>query len=211
MTKRWLTALAMISLGALVDGAEDRGPVVAVDAPEWRELAERFAREPEVVADFEERRHFPFRKTPIVLQGEVRVSRRHGLSLSYTSPDRRIVILDERGVVWRDSAGDKPPPADPRAMAANQAMFHILRLDFAALEKTFEIFGTRGPDEWALTLVPRAESIRRALGDIFVAGDNVSVRRIELRRSAKQHVDIEIAPPRTAEAFGVEDVKRYFR
>src|SRR5688572_33166604 len=107
---------------------------VTAGSADWAELVKRYAAKPDGIADFEERRHFPFRKEPIVLKGEVRVSARHGLSLHYTGPDERTIILDEKGMLVRDPAGTKAPPPDPRGHAANEAMRHILRLDFAALE-----------------------------------------------------------------------------
>ena len=209
---RGMAALGFLAAAALSGfSAEESGPRVALGAPEWRQLKELYARGPDGVATFEERRYFPFRKEPIVLRGEVRASRRHGLSLNYLSPDPRIMILDERGVLVREAGRDKPPPSDPRAAAVNQVMFNLLRLDFAALEKAFEIFGARGDGEWSLTLVPREESFRRSLGDVYVGGDDVSVRRIELKRSAKQRVVIEMTAPRTMASFPAEEVKKYFR
>jgi hypothetical protein len=184
---------------------------VSTAAPEWRELIGKFASRSDAVADFEERRYFPFRKDPVVLKGEVRVSARHGLSLAYAEPERRIVIIDDKGVLLREPSGEKLPPADPRASAANDAMLHILRMDFAALEKSFEIDGAHSADEWTLTLVPRAEAVRRSIGTIHVAGDMTSVRQIELRRSPKQHIDIVIAAPRAPAAFSADEMKRFFR
>lgn len=212
----WLIVAGLV-FAMIAEAADaDRSSVtvekqVEPDAPEWRELAAMFARRPDAIATFEERRVFPFRKTPIVLAGEVRVSRQHGLSLHYTSPEERIVILDTDGVLMRDAFGERPPPNDPRARAANEAMFHILRLDFEALEQSFEIHGARESDEWMLALTPRDAAVRRALGTIFVTGDDRSVRRIELRRSARQYIDIAIAAPREVDAFSPEELKRYFR
>jgi hypothetical protein len=182
---------------------------LAPDAPEWRGLAEAVARQPDIAADFVERRHFPFRNEPVVLKGEVRISRMHGLSLRYTTPEERTVILDQEGVLIRDASGQKAPP-DPRAAMANTALLHILRFDFAALEKEFELYGRKLGEEWSIALVPRAEAFQKAIGNIHVAGEKAAVRTIELRRSAKQHIDIEISESR-AGAFTAEDMKRYFR
>ena len=183
---------------------------LVADAPEWRELAARLAAQPHTMAEFEERRTFPFRKEPIALRGEVRVSREHGLSLRYTAPDERVVILDELGVLVRDAAGQTLPP-DPRASAANRALLHVLRLDLAALEKEFEVYGRREDDAWSLALVPRAEATRRAIGNIHVQGEGAAVRTIELRRSARQHIDIAMSAPRPPQPFTADEVKRYFR
>ncbi len=201
-----LAAFAHAAEPTLIDPANRLAP----DAPAWADLAARFARQPDTLADFEEKRFFPFRGEPVVLKGEVRVSRAHGLSLRYTAPDERLMILDERGVLARDASGQQAP-ADPRAAAANRALLHVLRLDFAALEKEFEVYGRRAGEAWSIGLVPRDEALRRAIGNIHVTGEEASVRMIELRRSAKQHIDIAIAPPRATAAFTADEQKKYFR
>jgi hypothetical protein len=210
--------LGVVALACIAAAhAEDPPPLIieanrlAVDAPDWRDLAEKFSRQPDITADFEERRVFPFRKEPVVLEGEVRVSRNHGLSLHYTAPEERTMILDDRGMLLRDAAGAKAPPPDPRATAANEALLLVLRFDFAGLEKKFDLYGRREGDVWSLGLVARDATVRKAIGDIHVGGEGATVRRIELRRSAKQHIDIVIAAPRGTTAFSEEEVKRYFR
>lgn len=91
------------------------------------------------------------------------------------------------------------------------ALRHILRLDFAALEKEFEVYGERNGEAWALVLVPRADAMRRAIGNIHVAGEATFVRTIELRRSARQHIDIVMAQPRSPVTFSADELQRYFR
>jgi hypothetical protein len=206
-----LVALAVVPLARAIYEVE-LAPKnrIAPDAAGWRELAEAFARQPDIATDFTERRFFPFRTEPVVLKGEVRVSRSLGLSLHYTAPEDRVVILDQAGVVIREASGQKSPP-DPRAAMANAALLHILQFDFAALEKDFELYGRREGGEWSIGLVPRAEPMRRAIGNIYVGGEGNAVRKIELRRSVKQHIDIEISAPRASGPFSAEDVKRYFR
>jgi len=180
-------------------------------APGWQDLVERFGRRGETVADFEEKRFFPFRREPVALMGEVRVSAARGLSLHYTAPQVRTVIIDAGGMVIRDEAGRDSAPPDPRANVANEALLHILRFDFERLAEGFEIYGRRDGERWSLALVPKNHGVRRAIGDLLVDGEGDRVRRIELRRSARQHIDIEIQPPRPAAAFTAEEVKRYFR
>ena len=59
-----------------------------------------------------------------------------------------------------------------------------------------ELYGRREGEVWSLGLVPRDSGVRRAIGSILVSGEDDAVRRIELRRSAKQHIDMATAPPR---------------
>ncbi len=210
-----VVVVAALALAALTSRAANVVTIEAAnrlvpDAPAWRELAAGFAQQPDTLTDFEEQRFFPFRNDPVVFKGEVRVSRTRGLSLRYTAPSERVMILDERGVLARDASGEQAPP-DARAAAANRALLNVLRMDFAGLEKEFEVYGRRDAAVWSIALVPRDEALRRAIGNIFVTGEATAVRTIELRRSAKQRIDITIAPPRATTAFGADDVKKYFR
>ncbi|MBL9190730.1 MAG: glycosyltransferase [Opitutaceae bacterium] len=216
----WVAAVLM--LGVIPSGpgrlcaAEPAQPVVAEEripiAPgSWDDLARMVAAQSEVTADFTEHRYFPFRKIPVVLTGVSRVSAARGLSLQYLTPTERLVILDSEGMLLRDATGDSTPPADPRGDAANRALRHVLRLDFPALAQDFELLGRRAGDRWSLVLVPRADDLRRTLGRISVDGEAGLVRRIELRRSALQSVEILISPPRPPAPFAADDLKRYFR
>jgi len=218
--RRWRAAhiiSALVLCCALSGHAESPDPLVNPEhrlvptAPEWSGLIDSFAHKPDTTADFTERRFFPFKKEAVELRGEVRVSTERGLSLHYTVPEERTVILDEHGVLIRAPAGEKAPPADPRATAANGAMLHILRFDFVALEKDFELYGRRDGEVWTLALLPRTEALRRSVGRITVGGLGATISRIELRRSAKQAVEVLIAPPKSSLPFTTEELKRFFR
>ena len=206
----WIALIVARSAMFAAEVPLDAAHRVPPEAPAWRDLVARFAQQPATSADFEERRFFPFRKEPIALRGEVRVSPAQGLSLHYTAPEERIVIVDQQGLLVRNSAGQSEPP-DPRGAAGVAALRHILRLDFPSLEKEFEVYGDRDGAGWSLVLVPRAEATRRAIGNIHVGGAGTFVRTIELRRSAKQHIDIVMAQPRSPVTFSADELKRYFR
>jgi glycosyltransferase involved in cell wall biosynthesis len=210
-------ALIVLLLCPLATPAAETDPLLnaehrlAADAPAWSDLVAAFALQPDTTADFTERRQFPFKKEAVELQGIVRVSSARGLSLEYTSPEKRTVILDDQGMLIRAPAGEKIPPADPRATAANEALRRILRFEFAALERDFELYGRREGTDWTLALVPRTKDLQRSIGRITVTGRSTAVRRIELRRSARQVIEILIATPRPPAEFTAEELKSYFR
>ncbi|MDI1250682.1 MAG: glycosyltransferase [Lacunisphaera sp.] len=185
---------------------------IAAASPAWADLVSAFADHADITADFTERRHFPFKQEPVELQGEVRVSSKRGLSLHYTAPTETTIILDEQGLLLRAASGEQARPADPRAAAANEALRHLLRFDLAALARDFELFGQRdaGP-AWTLVLVPRTETLRRSVGRITAAGEAATIRRIEIRRSARQAIVITIDMPRPPAAFTADELKRFFR
>ena len=218
--RRWPlagAAFALLFFCTVLVRAAEPDPLVnpahrlASDAPGWTDLITTFARKPDTTAEFNERRFFPYKKQPVELVGEVRVSATRGLSLHYTAPEERTIILDTQGMLIREAAGDKALPADPRVRAVNDALLHILRFDFAALENDFEIYGQRTGVAWSLVLVARTEALRRGIGVITVAGEDAVVQRIELRHSAKQYIEILNAPPHPPAAFTADELKRYFR
>lgn len=183
---------------------------VAVDDPAWTALAAAFGRRTDGTADFTEQRFFPFRKAPVELKGESRASATRGLSLHYTAPEERIVIMDTQGLLVRDKRGETNAPDDPRATAATAALVQVLRFDLAALAKTFDLYGTREGAGWRLAFVPRAADVRRAVGTILVAGQADAIERIEIRRSASQHIAIRIGPVQST-PFSEAELKRFFR
>lgn len=218
--RRWRTAGALLCLLAACGacaGAGDADSLVRSDhllaplAPGWRDLTDAFAHHPDTRADFVELRTFSFKKAPVELRGEVRVSAARGLSLQYTSPEERTVILDAQGILIRTAAGQSAPPADPRAAGADAALLHVLQLDLAALQRDFDLFGQRDGASWTLALVPRTDALRRAVHRISVRGEGDAIRHIEISRTAKQSIAISIGPPRPPAPFTGEDLGRFFR
>lgn len=214
----WLPLLCLLLVSPLVAAsAEDTDALVTPahqlnpDDPAWKDIASGLQAEKSVTATFTENRWFPFRKIPTVLRGESRVSAEHGLSLHYTDPKEQIVIIDDKGLLTRTNARDTVAPDDPRAGAANSALLHVLRFDLAGLAKTFDLYGARAGAAWQLALVPKDDSLRRTLGRISIEGEGPAVRRIELRRSPVQRVEILIAPPQSTAPFSDEDLHRFFR
>lgn len=218
--RRWravTVALTLLLAGGGPGYAAGTDPLIdpahqlTATAPAWRDLVEAFRSPPDTVADFTERRRFAFKKDPVVLQGEVRVSAPHGLSLHYTAPDERTVILDDHGMLIRAPTGQKAPPADPRAAAANEALRRILRFDLPGLDKEFELYGQRQDRVWTLTLVPRTAALRRSVGQVTVIGEAASIRDIEIRRSATQVISISLSPPRPSRPFTAKELRAFFR
>ena len=217
MTAAFRLTLVLAGLFAAVVRADEADPPaapaqrIAPDDPAWGKLAAGLRQSTSVTANFTELRWFSFKKAPTALQGEVRVSAEHGLSLRYLAPEEQTVIIDERGMVLRSASGDSIAPADPRSGAANSALLHGLRLDFVPLAQVCELYGRRAGLAWTLALVPRGADLRRTLGRITVEGQGGAVRRIELWRSATQRVEISVQPPRSTAAFTPEELRRYFR
>jgi outer membrane lipoprotein-sorting protein len=189
--------------GVIADPAHD---------PAWRGLFDSLAPQKTRRSKFEERRLFPFRNTPVVLTGEIRISPERGLSLSYLTPKPQIVIVDQKGVLMRDERGrERAAPSDSRADAATSALFQILRFDLPALAKNFIIHGRRDGDVWTLGFEPRDATLAGLLGSVVVQGEKARVDRINLIKAEKQRIEISISEAKDDVVFDAEELKRFFR
>lgn len=179
---------------------------------DWRDLFVGLAAARNRQARFEERRYFPFRRDPVVLSGELRISAGRGLSLSYLAPTPTVVIVDEKGVLLRNEQGEeREAPADDRIRTATATLGRLLQLNLSVLEQEFEIHGRRDGSRWSLQLRPRQESLAGLFGRIGLSGDGIEMRRITMGKSANQRVEIEISEARDGVLFTADTLRRFFR
>ncbi len=216
--RRLALAILMVALAGASPGRAEERPVqpaavqlLAPRAPAWERLASAVRGAAAISADFTESRWYSFRRTPVVLRGEVRVSAERGLSLRYLGPGAPTVIIDARGVLIRSDAGDAVPGPDARAVAAAAALLQVLRLDLPSLGASYRIYGRQSGAAWTLVLVPRDGNLLRGQGSITVEGAGPAVRGIEFRSSPTRRVGIVIGPPRSAAGFSAADMHRFFR
>jgi hypothetical protein len=214
MNRTLLVLLFAIAPGLRAELPTEPGPelILGENDAAWQPLFAALAAKGTVCSAFTEQRWFPFRKTPVVLEGEMRFSPTRGLSLRYVLPDERLMIADAKGLLLRDARGrSREVPADPRAPDVNAALLPVLRFDRAELAKTFHLFAVRSGEEWRLDFVPRSVELARTLGRITVIGVGDAVRRLEFRRSATQRVEILIGATQTSVTFTPEEERRFFR
>jgi hypothetical protein len=180
--------------------------------PAWRELIVRLAPNRTRQSAFEERRYFPFRKAPVILTGEIRIVPELGLSLRYLTPEERVMIVDGRGLLFRDRDGqERPAPSDSRAQAATAAMVNVLRFDLAKLQQEFEVHGRREGTAWALAFVPRDANFANLLGVLTVSGEGNALTRIEMVKSPTQRIEINVRDTREDVLFTGDTIRRFFR
>ena len=180
--------------------------------PAWSALFEKLAVNKTRQSAFEERRYFPFRKTPVVLKGEIRIVPELGLSLRYREPEARIVIVDGKGLLMRDDEGrERSAPADSRAQAVTQALVNVLRFDLTALKESFEFHGRRSGEAWTLAFVPRDPALAGAVGTLVVNGEAGRLTKIEMVKSDTQRIEILIGETREDVVFTGDTLKRFFR
>ena len=180
--------------------------------PAWRELFVRLAVSKTRQSQFEERRYFSFRKTPVILQGEIRIVPDRGLSLRYLKPEDRIMIVDAQGLLMRDDEGhERVAPADSRARAVTDALVSVLRFDLPSLEKSFSVHGRRDGDAWTLAFVPRSAALADLVGVLAVSGQGFVLEKIELVRTPSQRIEILISHTQEDVIFSGDVLDRFFR
>ncbi|MBE2215377.1 MAG: outer membrane lipoprotein carrier protein LolA [Opitutaceae bacterium] len=178
----------------------------------WRDLFATLAGHGAVASTFTERRWFSVRKEPVVLRGELRHSPERGLSLRYTEPEEQLMIIDAQGILLRNAAGrSRALKSDPRAPQIDALLLPVLRFDLAALDRTFEIRGTRDGSRWRLDFTPRTPELARTLGQLAVSGEGATVRQLAFSRGPKQRVEVAIETTQTGASFSADEMKRFFR
>jgi hypothetical protein len=178
----------------------------------WANVISKLQAKGDIAAHFTENRFLPFKKIPVVFTGDIRLSRERGLSLHYTSPDDRFMIVDERGVLMRDGAGhSREMPPDPRALAATSALLHVMRFNLPALSEQFSTYATGDAAAWHFAFDPKDETIARSVSRVLVSGRNDQVQRIIMRKSALQRVEILVDSVRENVHFTAEEYAKFFR
>lgn len=204
------TVLPAVDVASLMTPA-NRIIVGENDAP-WRELSATLAANGNVTAPFTENRYLPFKKIPVVFTGDMRLSPERGLSLAYTKPENQIMIVDAKGVVLRNARGQsRELPNDPKAQAATTALLHVMRFDLPELSKNFELYGLRVGDDWHLVFDPRPGELADTLSRLVVTGHGAEVKKLEMRKSALQGIEILIGDVRTHATFTAEEIQKSFR
>lgn len=180
--------------------------------PAWRELIARLAPNKTRQSSFEERRYFPFKKTPVILTGEIRIVPELGLSLRYLSPEEQVMIVDGQGLLMRDREGrERQAPSDSRAQAATAAMVNVLRFDLGKLQQEFEVHGRRNGTAWSMAFVPRDANFANLLGVLTVSGEGNALTKIEMVKSPTQRIEITVRDTREDVLFTGDTIRRFFR
>ena len=122
------------------------------------------------------------------------------------------MVMDDQGIFMRDGAGrTREAPADPRTQIASSALLHVMRFDLKSLANHFSIYAAGSPDTWHFVFDPRDQAVAKTVSRIFVSGTDDEVRRIQMRKSALQRVEIEIGSVEQGAKFTEADLKKFFR
>ncbi|HEU5078272.1 MAG TPA: outer membrane lipoprotein carrier protein LolA [Opitutaceae bacterium] len=178
----------------------------------WSKLIGTLQEKGNISARFTENRYLPLKKIPIVFTGEIRLSADHGLSLHYLTPEDRLMVVDTKGVFMRNEAGrTREMPADPNALAATNALLQVMRFDLHSLAEHFSLYAAGDEHLWFFGFEPKDDSVSKTLSRLVVTGENEKVKRILMRKSALQSIEILIEEEHARVDFSPDELKRFFR
>lgn len=178
----------------------------------WAPLFARLQANAPLLSTFTEARHYPFRRFPLTLTGELRFAPEHGLSLRYLTPDKVTLIVDDSGLLMRDHRGrERVAPPDHRAQATAHALLHLLRFDLAALQQSFDLAGDPAAEPWTLQLTPRDLALVETLGALTVTGRADRVDTIVMTKTPRQYIDITVTSATPRVTFSADDLALHFR
>ena len=212
----WRFPLLVLLCCTLLGAAEPAQPgeeIVSVSgALSWGPLLAKLAGKGALYSTFTEQRWFPFKKVPVSLQGELRYEQSLGLSLRYTQPEDRMMILDSQGLVMRDAKGrQRTSPANDKVPDLVRSLLTIMQFDAESLLNLFVLRGAKSGDEWRIDMEPKSKEQAKMLGWITVFGAGDEVRHLVFKRSANQRVEIFIKQTWPVADFSAADRKRFFR
>ncbi len=213
MSRCRLVALSWILL-SVARGAADPGEELTPAGGEgaWKPLVATLASKGTVVADFTEKRYFPFHRGPTTLKGVLRIAPGKGLSLQYTQPEPSVLIADADGLLLKDKEGrEQGMPAGSRESGAIASLLPIMRFDLPALYPRFVIHAHHTDSGWRFDFTPRDPDVARSLGDISIGGSGTDVNHIEFKHSASTRVEIEVGAAQSGGALSPAELKAFFR
>ncbi len=212
----WLVLLLTWPIAAVLQAAPPSKPGQDVRTPDeiakWMPLIERLASRPAIYSKFTEKRWFPFRLGPVKLEGEMRFSKATGLSLHYTEPIERTVIIDSEGLLLRDGKGhQKVGPSDGRISQIADAMLAVMQFNVKHLLQYFSLRADRAGDDWRFDLVPRESTQRTMLHRITIFGNGARITHLIFEHSPHERVEVFISRTSTLASFSASDRKEFFR
>ena len=127
------------------------GPVIEPgrNDGEWRWLFSALAAKGAMMSAFTEERWFSMRKTPTMLQGEMRLLPGRGLSLHYTEPEEQLLVVDDAGLLMRDAKGrTRELKTGAAAAGLSAALLPVMQFDLEKLREDFDLHAARDGNDW---------------------------------------------------------------
>lgn len=161
---------------------------------------------------FEEKRHFPFRKTPIAVEGILRTGAGRGISISYPK-NRTVILYDEKGILMRriaknGSFRERSPDIDSsNTIALLGAAFNF---DQEKLRRAFTMTWKENDAGWEILMEPR-DPEEKKLENVAISGQGLVVDSIVMRFADQKRIEIHPKGETGKVRFTEEEEAVYFR
>lgn len=136
------------------------------------ELTAQLSAPSELRASFSQERNLTGFDRTLKAEGNLLVSRTHGILWRQSAPFAQDVVLDERGILVNDGTGLKAMAQNdnPQLQSLAQMLKALFAGDLSALEQffTLELIGTT--EQWSLALTPTQEPLSLIFAGIELHG-----------------------------------------
>jgi outer membrane lipoprotein-sorting protein len=153
-----------------------------------------------LAADFIEQKHSALLARPLVTKGTLVYERDHGLVRTVTGPRAQQIVVTQTALTIRKGAKTETVPlAKSKDLQAFALVFPaLLRGDRDEIAKSFDL-AVRGSDKdwWALTLTPKAASLKKLIASVVVIGRGREVRELRVVEASGDHSEMTLSAIRT--------------
>jgi hypothetical protein len=178
----------------------------------FAELEQHLHDSPNREVVFRELRSSPFRKTPVELEGVIRVSQEGGMSIEY--PEKKsLILIDRFGVLMRKYSDD----GEIKEKAIGLKDSHTISLlqaliDFNAnqINSLFQAEWQAAEDGWSILLYPRQEEDHK-LERVSLLGTGKTMKQIDIDFGGNKSLSIFPLEEMTRDAFSAHERIQYFR
>ncbi len=162
--------------------------------------------------EFNEERHFPFKKKPVLLNGTIRIWKDHASSIHY--PEKGIVIIStQESSIYRkiNSNGKSTDRNIPSSRSDfNDILRALFALDFEALKESFNFKYSESEGQTCLTLIPIQENESK-IQHLALALTSEAITQIEIGfGKGKKTVISPLSKAVLPEGFTNDEIENYF-
>lgn len=153
-----------------------------------------------MAAKFVEDKHSALLARPLVTRGTLVYDRARGLVRTVTGPRAQQVVVTQQALTIRKGGRTETVPlAKSKDLQAFALVFPaLLRGDRDEIARAFDL-AVRGSerDWWALTLTPKAASLRKMITQVTVVGHGREVRELRVVEASGDHSEMRLSEIRT--------------
>jgi len=186
---------------------------LSVQAVTLDALQQRFASQPVVRADFNQRRTIKGMAQPLKSSGQLLIAQDKGLWWQQSKPFPLTLVLDEKRMV--QVMNGQPPEivtadSNPQMFQFNHLLRALFQADRSVLEQNFALdFHDLGQDHWRLVLTPTTSPLDKLFNNITLQGA-AYLDSIQLNDRQGDRTDITLSNQRLTPTHLTDEEQQHF-